>query len=168
MQYILAKAIAPPPRPLLCRHYKLKNSSRGPWQCEAVLAFTPSGKSLSTGLWILLASWHVTLEEFVASTMRTCLVTTCALALAPVCSGVLLAYASLPPSLQLTSTTSVYPPPVRLLSRLRLRDRGPIEVRGHLGARFLRAILGRVKVYLRFGLGLPDAGIDIVIPSPWR
>ena len=48
---------------------------------EAVLALKPSGKSLSTDQWILLASWHVTLKTFQASTMRTCLLTACALAL---------------------------------------------------------------------------------------
>ena len=48
-------------------------------------------------LWILLASWRVTLKKFVASTMRTCLLTTCALLLARVCSGVLLACTGLPP-----------------------------------------------------------------------
>ena len=35
------------------------------------MALRPSGKSLSTELWILLASWHVTLKNLVASTMRT-------------------------------------------------------------------------------------------------
>ena len=51
----------------------LEMSLRGAWQCEAVLALRPSGKSKSTELWILLASWRVTLRKFVASTMRTCL-----------------------------------------------------------------------------------------------
>ena len=37
------------------------------------MALRPSGKSLSIELWILLASWHATLRNFVASTMRTCL-----------------------------------------------------------------------------------------------
>ena len=50
--------------------------------------------------WIMLAPWRVTLKTFVVSTMRTCLLTTCALALAPVCSGVFLACVGLPPSLQ--------------------------------------------------------------------
>ena len=80
----------------------------------------PSGNSLSTELWILLTSWHVTLRRFVASTMRTCLLTTCALALAPVCSRVLLACVGLPPSLQLTSAISVSPS-LRLWFTLRLR-----------------------------------------------
>ena len=44
--------------------------------CEAVLALRPSGKYLSTELRILLASWRVALKQFVASTMRTCLLTT--------------------------------------------------------------------------------------------
>ena len=35
----------------------LKSSLRGARQSEAVLALRPSGKSLSTELWILLASW---------------------------------------------------------------------------------------------------------------
>ena len=69
-------------------------------QCEAVLALSPSGKSLSTELWVLLASWRVALKPFVASTMRTCLLTTCGLALAPVCSEVLLVCGGLPSSLQ--------------------------------------------------------------------
>ena len=64
---------------------RLKSTLRGARQYDAVLALRPSDKSLSTDheLWILLASWHVTLNVFVASTMRTCLLTTCALALAP-------------------------------------------------------------------------------------
>ena len=33
------------------------------------MARRPSGKFLSTELWILLACWHVTLKKFVASTM---------------------------------------------------------------------------------------------------
>ena len=88
-QCVLAKTIVPPPRPLSCRRYKLtKNELKGCKQCEAVSAVRPSSKSLSTELWILLASWHVTLRRFVASTMRTWLLPTCALALAPFCSGV--------------------------------------------------------------------------------
>ena len=67
-----------------------KISLKGAQQSEAVLALRASGRSLSTELWILLASWHVTLKTFAASTMRTCLLTTCALALVPVYSGVLL------------------------------------------------------------------------------
>ena len=66
-------------------------------------------------------SWHVTLSPFVASTMRTCSLTMCTLALAPVCSGVPLVWVGLRPSLQLTSTISVSPPPWPLSSqRLRL------------------------------------------------
>ena len=76
----------------------LKMSLRGAWKCEAVLALRPSGKSLSPELWILLASWHVTLRNLVASTMRTCFLTMCALALAPVYPGVLLVCVGLPPS----------------------------------------------------------------------
>ena len=34
----------------------LKLSLRGAWQCEAVLALRPSGKSICTELWMLLAS----------------------------------------------------------------------------------------------------------------
>ena len=90
-----------PRRPLLFRRYKpTKNELKGPLAIEAVLALRPSEKSLSTELWILLASWHVTLKKFVASTMKTCLLTMCALALAPVCSGVLMVCVGLPPSLQ--------------------------------------------------------------------
>ena len=37
------------------------------------MALRPSGKFLSTELWVLLASWHATLKKGVASTMRTCL-----------------------------------------------------------------------------------------------
>ena len=47
------------------------------------------GKSISTELWILVASWNVIFRKSVASTMRTCLLTTCALAPAPVFSEVL-------------------------------------------------------------------------------
>ena len=59
----------------------LKMRLRGAWQCEAVVALRPSGKSLSAEIWLLLASWHVALRKFVASTMKTCLLTTCALRL---------------------------------------------------------------------------------------
>ena len=45
------------------------------------MALRPSDKSLSTELWTLLASWHVTLRKREASTMRTCLLTTFALGL---------------------------------------------------------------------------------------
>ena len=40
----------------------LKISLRGARQCEAVLALGPSGKTLTTDIWILLASWHVALR----------------------------------------------------------------------------------------------------------
>ena len=48
-------------KPLLNLYYasainRLKMSLRGARQCEAVLALRPSGKSLSSELWILLAS----------------------------------------------------------------------------------------------------------------
>ena len=100
-------------------HYKMSLRG-GAWQCEAVLALRPSGKSLSTELWILLASWRVTLRKFVASTMRTCLLTARALALALVSSGVLLVCVGLPPSLQLTTI----PVSSRPWPRLRLRLEG--------------------------------------------
>ena len=81
-QCILAKNTVPPPRPLLCRRYKpTKMRLRGARHCEAVLVVRPSGKSLSTELRILLASWHVALRKCVASTMRTWLLTMCALRL---------------------------------------------------------------------------------------
>ena len=137
----IRNASLPTPKSLLLDLYYasaiklLKMSLRGARHCEAVLALRSCGKSLSTELWILLASWRVTLKNFVASTMRTCLLTTRAVALAPVCSGVFLVCVCLPPSLQLTSTISVslfcVSPPVRLLSqRLRLRLRLRLEGEG--------------------------------------
>ena len=89
-----------------------------------MLALRPSGKFLSTELWILLASWHVALRNCVASTIRTYLLTTCALALAPVCSGVPLVCVDLPPSLQLTSNHLCVPSPMALRLRLRVEARG--------------------------------------------
>ena len=77
----------------------------------------PSGKYLSTELWILLAYWHEALRKFIASTMRTCLLTTCALARALICSGALLVCVGLSASLRLTSTISVSPPPSPLVSK---------------------------------------------------
>ena len=96
-QYIVARAsflshIIIPTSPLDVYYASatklLKLSLRGARQYEACLAHIPSGKSISTELWILPASWHVVLRKSVPSTIRTCLLTMCALALAPVCSGV--------------------------------------------------------------------------------
>ena len=84
---VTSSALLPKPYSLLLDVYYsgtinlLKMSSRGAMQCEAVLALRPSGKSLSTELLILLASWHVTLRKSVASRMSICLLSTCALAL---------------------------------------------------------------------------------------
>ena len=114
------------------------------------MALWLSGKSLPTELWILLASWHVTLKTFVASTIRTCLLTTCALALAPVLCMVHLICVDLPPSLQLTSIISVSPPPLRLFRlRLRLTLRLRLRVRVRVRVRVSRRVRVKLRVKLR-------------------
>ena len=90
---------------------KLLNMSfRSAWQFAAVSACRPFGKSQSTELWILLASSHVLLSECVASTMRTCSLSTCAPGFALICSGVPHVGFGMPPSLQLEGKRVVIAP----------------------------------------------------------